>query len=266
MKLKHFSLLLSLIFIVFVSCNQNSKETNPKVNDTSAKTITSNVVKADTTLSIENVPITPLPFGSDVLATYKFPKILYPPDPLADDSIPVGPDEKHFGEVSEQNAKRDHVKHFRGPEILYKSYTYLDGDSLIIQDRRKLENDFEYRLPDMDGYQCYYMYRDYRSMEGHDYMDYRSALIQTKDKKCFVEIGSIVLYDRKTKSANIINVTYNFFYNVDNFSSTMRIFYIDANKTIKIFRCDIGEGVVGFKETQEINVLDDGKIVVKNLK
>lgn len=81
----------------------------------------------------------------------------------------------------------------------------------------------------------------------------------------YTDIGSLILYERKKQSANAINGHYSLSF-PDNYYTVTRFFYIDANKTIKIFESSGDENHTDFKATQEISLLQGGEIVVKNTK
>lgn len=228
-----------------VSCN-----TKPKSGKHLEKTqIISKKPNAEidsiTNVKVENdsVAITKLPFGSKFLVTSKFRDQWYA-------------NKKNDIDWEKLNG----AKSFKGPEILKKNYVYVDEDSLTTEDRRQFQNDFKYRLPDMAIYECYYIYHDY-GFQGDD----KNTPILNQGRKRYIDLGSLVLYDRKNKSANIINIFYGFAYPEDEYEG-QRYFYIGTNQTIRVLNSGGGEDGTSFLSAYEINVLKDGKIVVKNIK
>jgi hypothetical protein len=130
----------------------------------------------------------------------------------------------------------------------------IGDDSLIIEDKEKFISKVTYQLPDLGPYKCYYQY-DKQNHEG----------LKSKDFKSYLEIGNLILYDKKNRQANILKI-YLLYTGQDFLADHYRFFYINKNKIISIYNCWIGETEGYMKKTQTITVTSAGKIIIKNLK
>jgi hypothetical protein len=192
---------------------------------------------------------TNLPFGSPILIDHKFPSH-WDYDPDQDD----GPHEAAFYKLV---LFYNHLNKLKPAFILKPSVIKkipIGDDSLIIEDKGKFFNKVAYRLPNFGPYKCYYQY-DIQNPN----------TLKSKDLKSYTEIGNLILFDQKTKQANILKI-YTSYAGQDFLAEHHRFFYISKDKNISIYESRMGEMDGNMKKMQIITVTSEGKIIVKNLK
>ncbi len=199
---------------------------------------------------VSDYPITNLPFGPKSLVTHKFPKHWDSPADLEDKHI--GPHQKEIYKINDYFMHFDRAQSIRVPLIRHITYVPIGDDSLIIKDNRKFESDFKCRLPDFGSYQCFYWSGP--------------AEVISKDEKIYHGLGSLVLYNPENEEAEVLNI-YNWYeYGGDGVGISQRYFFIGADKKIIIFEHENSESDADMYKSQEIKVLDDGKLSIKNFK
>jgi hypothetical protein len=197
--------------------------------------------------------ISKLPFGSPILVRHKFPKNWnYPGE---DDAAPLS--NPHLAASYKLIFFYNHINTLK-PTLLLQPTTIkkiaIGDDSLITEDKEKLNPKIAYQLPDFGPYKCYYQ-NDYRNHKG----------LKSKDFKNYLEIGNLILYNQKGRLANILKIYTSYSHN-DSFDECHRFFYISKDKSIFIYTCCLGETEGYMKKTQIITVNSAGKIIITNLK
>jgi len=254
------TILILLSSIVCLTCNSAPKKERTDLDSqiSSKKIKNHSKVSGIAVVSRDSAGITKLPFGSKILTTYKFPKNWQPAD-NSDENPVLNKNDEYLNKLSDYYSKARKIKSINGPEITSKVYIKLGNDSLLVKDQRQFKNDFKYRLSNIDKYELYYVYDEYN----YDPKNY-NPIIASKHDEIYMEVGSLIFYDPKTKTANILNVYYSIGYPEIEYHSD-RFFYFGSNKTIKIFESNGDESGNSFETTQEISVLTGSKIIVKNL-
>jgi len=236
---------LFLSIIGLLSCRSNDKN-KVKVKETLTKN-----------RSIYD-EFTRLPFGSDVLISHIFPNGWDTPSE-SNYNNPVGPHEKAFYEIIKFYNHLNKIEYITAPQFSEFKYLNIGEDTLITKNNTQYKNSIRYRLPDFDGYQCYYASNYYT------FGEIEKNPISTKDFKQYMSVGNLILYKKETKSASILNILNSYAYQEGDYNC-YRFFFIDKNMKIKIFEGCAGEGSCNLKLTHEIRILSNAEISIKEIK
>jgi hypothetical protein len=211
------------------------------------------VYKKQDLLSLDK--ITKLPFGDQALIDFKFPKKwMHAVDAI--DKL-KGPIEKASDKLDQFYYHLNAVKSIKPILIINIKFVPSKNAPLINKKYYNFKHGIKYRLPDFGPYQCYYHYLQF---------SYPVKVLST-DHREYLEIGSIVLYDPKTKTANVLNIFDSYTSDgADDFWGVNNYFYIDSTKKITIYKSVGEETESTMEKSQEITIQDDGKILVKNFK
>jgi len=156
--------------------------------------------------------------------------------------------------------KLANARAFKSPDINAVEYVHKGDDSLLFKYYHRPKADFKYRLPDFGIYRAYYQCFEIPMPEVYKLQD-----DPTSPDKLYYDYGNLVLYEPKTKKAKILNI-YNTFSDKEPTARFSRYFYIDKNKVIQIYEAGEGEEQSFMKKTQEITILGNGSISIKNLR
>lgn len=164
-----------------------------------------------------------------------------------------------------------HAKIYRLPPI--KSIVYNNLDSLLNYQCTKGESidsnvlritEYNYRLADIGKYSVFYMFDKGTDLN----MDAMTSFIKSNCNMSYNYFGYIILYDKKTTTAIVLDVCHNYYIDADEF----RNFYIDKDRVIHITdssytdgdnKNEVSEGNV-IKRT--VSILKNGEIKVKTEK
>lgn len=179
-----------------------------------------------------------LPFGCDILVNHKFPKW-------------------RKEDISNENTL-PHEKEFQAVSLCFNQMN-SSGQLTAIPFIKKIEKiefgnrqgcncidsiyptQFRYQLPNMGPYMCYYLY-DSKGACGN----------------C-MEYGRLLLYDFKSQKAKILNI---FMEIGGDQNVSYRQFYIEKDKTIRIFEGACYDDGCSLLEKCQIEILDDGQVQI----
>ncbi len=204
--MNNFSVLFFLSLLIASCSDGKEKEMSNHFNDSTMvdSTHAVEVVSANNTIAISEKPayikldsintqaITPLPVGSKLLWTYKFPKQW---QSHGDEgfSPPEGINKVHKDAMDSVQAYYDRFhagKSYLLPVINKLEYIKLNekedipsDDSLVYSIKH-----CNYRFPDFGMYECYYTINSGRYVRTSEYQDFTHG-----------EAGHLILYDRKKK-------------------------------------------------------------------
>jgi hypothetical protein len=205
--------------------------------------------------SLNLTKITNIPFGDPALINFKFPKKWKHPVDAPDDQ--KGPIDKVNDQVDKFYYHLNTVRSIKPIPIINIKFVHSKNAPLINKKYYNFKHGIKYRLPDIGPYQCYYHYLNFSY----------PVNVLSIDQRQYLEIGSLVLYDPKTKTANILNIFDNYTSDgADDFWGVSNFFYIDSNKKITIYRSVSEETENTMGKSEEITITDDGKILVKDFK
>jgi len=236
---------LFLIMMVF-ACNNPHKKVNSTRNNSTAGI----KVKSNKNDSVNAV----LPFGSSILADYKFPEIWeYPLD--EDSEKPNNPIQKKFYQLRKFYEKIEYSKATESlPTIKTIEWISNDEDSSLIKHNKIKVDSFIYRLPQIGPYNCYFQ-NSGSIMER----------IKLDNQSIFCPIGILILYNPQTQQAKVLVIHLDYTYE-DSFADFYRFYYITKSKKIQIFEGMQGESTGKMKKTQEATISNDGKISIEKFK
>jgi len=209
--------------------------------------------------------ISTLPFGCPSLITHKFPKQW--DVPTIDGYTPKKPISRHQKELEKVRNFYDRlnaIKPISAPQIKHTKYLNADhDDSLFIKDiqKFKIRSVFKYRLPDIGDFQCYYQTFDIPGVYSSAFSTDSVRYLATE----FLDYGNLVLYNPKTKQANVLNIYYSST-NQERFGTDYKFFFINTKKTVQIFTAEGNEESSGLEKHQEITILSNGGILIKTFK
>lgn len=220
-----------------------------------------------------------LPFGSDVLIKHNFPNGEFSFQYSENDTI-VDRHQQEFYEV---------IKFYNEMEATYPDAEAEDWSMIEINNVKYLEfekgefdkiresndqfiyfagfgkgfNEFNHRLGNIGNYEVYYSIQEKEYGKCWDEMQEISAINCCYDFRFCIKYGFLILYERATKNATIINTFYTRKLPEQGVAE-FRFFYVTENGKIKIFNGNSSSRghSNNLREDLEIDISNDGKINV----
>jgi hypothetical protein len=207
----------------------------------------------------EQPQIKNLPFGCKILDAHKFPVGWIDMNSDLPDEYNLKSDEKVFNNINKYfNNLNDNIKkkyllpQINSIEIINVSDKSWRFDSTLVYKK----DSFQYRLPDFGIYECYYSY---------NFINEIGFYKENKYGKYCYEAGNLVLYNKKSKTAKLLNI----YIKLSNGEGTWwsnRYFYIKKNKEIIISEGDLVEGLFTLENKYIITIQDNGEIKIEESK
>ena len=175
--------------------------------------------------------------------------------PLDDDPFPNATVQRNdFKRIEKCFYLLNNVKSIKPPKFSRIEYIQLAGDSVECRDETHFSTDFKYRLPDIEGFNCYYQY-------GSFFFNKKSIPDSLRDAKhdC-QEYGNLVLVDKISGLAMILNLYFSYGNNTDTYK---RRFYINPDWSIDIFEIAELENKTVINKRYKINMSHAGYLKTK---
>ncbi len=251
-------LYLIVSFCLFISCSQPKPESNNQKRFAKRVDTLHSVKPLFKNIS-EEIPANRkinLPFGSELLMNYRFPKSW----PNNTDSVIAGSVQDKEVKLDESYYKLDSVKtvgnlRLGKVEQVKLPYFWKFDASLI-----KNVNTCKYQLPSFGPYECFYVYN--RSPKSYIIKE-KKGIVFDQQPPIWLQAGNLVLFNPTNGVCKMLNIYLTI---AAPFSGYQRYFYITKEKRILIYEIEADEEDTTFSQKYIIDILDNGEIKIKENK
>jgi hypothetical protein len=144
--------------------------------------------------------------------------------------------------------------HQNKPTIKKATHLKLSDNAMFCDEYLKTDS-IIYKLDDMGPYHAYYAFGNYYALNGHEKP-------YSPTDNC-VEYGNLVLVNKKTQEAQVLNL---YMAKGRDNDISLRVFYIDNEKSIQIKEFDCDATSCRFNQHYVVKVKQDGKISAQKIK